>query len=387
MGAVAMQRINWLAFLISLGIVAPAAAQVPPPPPAPVIATPVAAPPQWNIWSFLCMTPEQKFAIRTWWCQSCLGQLSSSAMGPITGLSGGLAQNCCVLNAIELGLQQPADSAVGAAAVIKKDEAAAAARRAAVRYLGTCDCNWWPEAEEALRNALLKDRNECVRLEAALALQRGCCCNIRILKALTICVSGTGLPPENSDRVKAAAMVALASCCGVVEAVPLEQGPTPEKLDLPRKVELDDAIQNARKILAQAGSGDTSSNAGGVSMGMQRPGSVCQILTTAIGPNTGAATAPEAATVAPKVAANPASHSTERWPIFDALSAAFKGSETEHPRTQPMPASAPAMAQAPAVAVPVSVSPPPEPVPQLPTTAVAPVRAVLCPPPDATVNP
>jgi len=138
MGAFAMQRINWLALLIGLGIVAPAAAQVPPPPPPAVVAPVAAAPaPSWNIWSFLCMTPDQKFAIRTWWCQSCLGQLASSAMGPITGLSGGLAQNCCVLNAIELGLQQPADSAVGAAAVIKKDEAAAAARRAAVRYLGT----------------------------------------------------------------------------------------------------------------------------------------------------------------------------------------------------------------------------------------------------------
>jgi hypothetical protein len=308
-------------------------------------------------------------------------------MGPITGLSGGLAQNCCVLNAIELGLTQPADSAVGAAAIIKKDEAAAAARRAAVRYLGTCDCNWWPEAEEALRNALLKDRNECVRLEAALALQRGCCCNIRILKALTTCVSGTGLPPENSDRVKAAALVALASCCGVVDAVPVEQGPTPEKLDAPRKVELDEAIQNARKILAQAGSGETSPNAVGVSMGMQRPGSVSQILTTALGPNTGAGVAPEAPTVAPKLAVNPAPHSTERWPIFDALSAAFKGSETEHPRTQPMPAPAPATAQGPSVAVPVTVSPPPEPVPQQATAEIAPVRAILCPPPNAAVNP
>ena len=47
-----------------------------------------------------------------------------------------------------------AKGAVGAAAAIQADEAGAAQRRAAVRYLGTVDCHYWPEAEDALIGAL-----------------------------------------------------------------------------------------------------------------------------------------------------------------------------------------------------------------------------------------
>ena len=37
---------------------------------------------------------------------------------------------------------------------IQADEAGAKAHRANVRYLGTVDCRYWPEATEGLINAL-----------------------------------------------------------------------------------------------------------------------------------------------------------------------------------------------------------------------------------------
>ena len=38
-----------------------------------------------------------------------------------------------------------------------------------IRVLAGADCSRWPEAQDALINALRLDRNECVRVEAALA--------------------------------------------------------------------------------------------------------------------------------------------------------------------------------------------------------------------------
>ena len=75
--------------------------------------------------------------------------------------------------------------AEGAAAVAKADALAAKARRASVRYLGTLDCRYYPEAEAALIAALRTDGVECVRWEAAMALGRSCCCNRRVMAALT----------------------------------------------------------------------------------------------------------------------------------------------------------------------------------------------------------
>jgi plasmid stabilization system protein ParE len=112
-------------------------------------------------------------------------------------------------------LAKPADSSEGAAARIKKDVEEAAARRVAVRYLGTVDCRYWPEAEQALIDALRADKIECVRYEAALALQRGCCCTKKVAKALTISIEGSdkdGNPAERSARVQDAAAVALSMC-------------------------------------------------------------------------------------------------------------------------------------------------------------------------------
>ena len=62
------------------------------------------------------------------------------------------------------------------------------------------------------------------RLEAAIALNRGCCCSKIIIKALVNCVSRSeedGYPSENSERVLAAAYVALVHCLNCyTEVVP-----------------------------------------------------------------------------------------------------------------------------------------------------------------------
>ena len=73
---------------------------------------------------------------------------------------------------------------MSAAAKIKQEEMAAHARCDAVKYLATVDCHWYPEAEAALICALRTDRSECVRYEAAVALNNGCCCTKKTVEAL-----------------------------------------------------------------------------------------------------------------------------------------------------------------------------------------------------------
>ena len=99
-----------------------------------------------------------------------------------------------------------------AAAKIKVDEAAAPGRRAAIKYLASVKCHYFPEAEAALVAALRADRNECVRLDAAQALAECCCCTPRTMEALLLAVSGgerDGNPAEVSERVKSVANLAL----------------------------------------------------------------------------------------------------------------------------------------------------------------------------------
>src|SRR5262249_51258315 len=150
-------------------------------------------------------------------------QLFNNMLQPAGALSGGIVGPFCpIINAGDLA--KPPDSAEGAAARLKLDEADAAARRAAIRYMAGADCHYWPEVTEALIGALRADRNECVRLEAALALGRGCCCNRATMKALALTVSGgteDGNPSEDSERVRMAAMAALNHClANFVEVVP-----------------------------------------------------------------------------------------------------------------------------------------------------------------------
>ena len=138
-------------------------------------------------------------------------------MKPASLFSGGLVGGCCPdpnqPNPADLGMSE--ESPQGLAARIKKSEAEAKARREAVRYLGTVDCRWWPDAKTVLIASLREDQNECVRLEAALALARGCCCNKQTIEALAQVLSEKPTdkhPPECSDRVKAAAWFALQVC-------------------------------------------------------------------------------------------------------------------------------------------------------------------------------
>ncbi len=191
---------------------------------APGAAAPAAAAPG-NLWSFLCPTPAQKEACRACFCRSVLGKITSGLLQPIGAFSGGLITDRCALPTAA-DLAKPADSAEGAAAQVKQDELDAKARRAAVRYLGTVECGRWPEAEAALINALRGDRNECVRLEAAWVLNRGCCCTPKIVAALSLTVAGSdrdGFPVERSERVRAAALAALNHCLACLAP----QGPVP----------------------------------------------------------------------------------------------------------------------------------------------------------------
>ncbi len=210
----------------------PAHAQVPAVGAAPAIpGAPVApaAPAQANLWSFLLPNADQKFACKTAFCNSPLGMMFNSAAGPVSAMSGGLLGKRCEQNSIQQDLMKPADDPEGLAARVKNDEAEAIERRKAVRFLGTVDCNRWPEAIAALKNALRKDRNECVRFEAALALRNGCCCNNEIIDALKNSVLGENKtdpnPVEKSDRVRAVAAEALALCPMVHEEP--KKDPTP----------------------------------------------------------------------------------------------------------------------------------------------------------------
>jgi hypothetical protein len=208
-------RIRFLLGLLSSLVLAPTGwAQVPAAPGVPALPAAPAAPA--NLWSFLLPNADQKASCKKCFCDSPIGKLTSGAAGPLSAMSGGLISNRCAKASIQNDIDNnPPGSSEGAAAAIKKDEADAKARRQAVRYLGTVDCNYWPEAKAALKNSLRKDPNECVRFEAALALRNGCCCNKEIIKALEMCVTGSdkdGNPPERSDRVRAAAADALARC-------------------------------------------------------------------------------------------------------------------------------------------------------------------------------
>jgi hypothetical protein len=169
-----------------------------------------------NLFSMLLPPPDMVERCRVKLCKCEIVKMLRSSLAPASLATGGLIPvgNCCPTIKRE-DLAKPADSSEGAAARIKKDLEEAAARRAAVRFLGTVDCRYWPEAEEALINALRADKIECVRYEAAVVLQRGCCCTKKVAKALTITIEGTetdGHPAERSCRVQDAAAIALSMC-------------------------------------------------------------------------------------------------------------------------------------------------------------------------------
>jgi hypothetical protein len=211
-------------------------AAVPAVPGAPATVAPAAAASPHNLWSFLLPTPEQKLECRQKLCNSFLGQLLGNMLAPLRILTSGSSASPCAKLSDAKDLALPADSADGAAARIKEEEAGAAKRRESVRYLGTVDCRYWPEAEGSLIKALRSDPNECVRYEAAAALTHGCCCTRPILEALLTTVSGAdkdGFPAERSPRVKAKALEAMHHCLQSCSAVTVTPAPTPARPEKP----------------------------------------------------------------------------------------------------------------------------------------------------------
>ncbi|MBA4191463.1 MAG: hypothetical protein C0467_26080 [Planctomycetaceae bacterium] len=199
--------------VVSGGLALAAFGQIPAVP-VPSVA-PVAAPaaPR-NIFSMFSMTPGQKAACKQKFCSSAIGKMFNAVVSPIGMITGGLVGSGCS-GPSAADLAKPATSAEGAASRIKQDEANAAARRAAVRYLGTVSCKYYPEAEPALIAALRGDPSECVRIEAAKAFANGCCCSKKTIAALTTAVNGgtkDGFPSEQSECVRALAYAALQVC-------------------------------------------------------------------------------------------------------------------------------------------------------------------------------
>jgi hypothetical protein len=116
------------------------------------------------------------------------------------------------------------------AARIKVEEAQIQARRAAVKYLGTMDCQYYPEIEFGLVFALRTDRAESVRYEAALALGYGQGLTLSMLDALNMTALGLDLdgnPAETSERVRIAARVSLYQCACRGFCLPPEMSPVP----------------------------------------------------------------------------------------------------------------------------------------------------------------
>ena len=88
------------------------------------------------------------------------------------------------------------------AAKVKLDEIQARSRQAAVKYLATVDCLYYPEAEASLIAALRADRNEAVRSEAATAIGGCRGVTVRSLDALHLTATAQetdGNPAEPSE--------------------------------------------------------------------------------------------------------------------------------------------------------------------------------------------
>ncbi len=215
-------------------------------------ATPAAAPAGGGtIWNFFGINKAGLRECKVRLCKSNIGMMLGNMMKPAGAMSGGLLPQCCpkvlqedtLAKAAKAGPDAPSDAQV-AAAKIAKSEAEAKERRAAVRYLGTVDCHYWGDiAEPALILALRKDPNECVRWEAAMALGNGCCCTKATITALTLSVYGVDkdkqtvagafkddAPVETSERVKAAALMALQHCLSCYSET---AAPAPEKSEPP----------------------------------------------------------------------------------------------------------------------------------------------------------
>lgn len=265
-------RKRWVAGLLSLCVFAfcsPAWAQIPSLPGAGAgtggaaasalgagAGAPAAAP--RSLWSFLGLSSGNLQACKDKFCSCQIGQMFNSLLtGPMGAVSGGFVSHLCPpapTPAQIAGLEnKPNGGAEAAAAKIQASEADAKARVAAVEYLGTVDCNRFPEAKKGLLAALREDPNECVRFAAARSLNSGCCCDQDVIENLKICVAGEkkGGPAETSSRVRAAAFSALQNC---LMRVPEEEAAPQPRRALPEGGEgLPEPIPDAKKRVKPEG--------------------------------------------------------------------------------------------------------------------------------------
>ncbi len=180
-------------------------------------------------------------------CATPAGQMLNNMTKPLTFATGGIIPPFCPIMPSAADLAQ--QGVAGASDAIKKDALEAQMRREKVRFLGTVDCRYYPDAVVALTAALRTDGSECVRFEAALALGHGCCCNLKTIDALDASVSGTekdGNPAERSVRVRCAAAIALERCLSCYVPPPVEIKDNIEvkpELKVPEPLPLDPGIK------------------------------------------------------------------------------------------------------------------------------------------------
>lgn len=201
--------------------------------PAPVGIAPYPPPPgPPTLGQFLGLSYPQREYRQRRMARTPLGKVREKIQTPLSKLTGGLIPPFPPKTPALAELQAP--GAIGAAAKGKLDRETAIDRIEAVEYLGTLDCHYWPEAEDALVGTLRADRNEWVRLAAAQVLGKGCCCTKKTITALSMvvnCSMEDGNPVEKSPKVIAAAQAALCRCLAMacaceplcaVDAVPVD---------------------------------------------------------------------------------------------------------------------------------------------------------------------
>ena len=231
--------LRWLSMTALSLVGSVASAQLPDIPSVPttpsVAGTPAAGTARTGLFSrVFSKTPESRALCRVRFANSPAGQLVNNLLKPLEGLTGGLLKPIGANEANPENLKKPADSAQGAAAKIKAELATSKEKIADLEFLGTKNCKRYPEAEAALINGLRAEKEDCVRLAAARALQKGCCCTPKVMKALLMCVNGSkkdGNPAEETPAVIAAARIALERCvmnCGSTAEEPPEK-PAPSK--------------------------------------------------------------------------------------------------------------------------------------------------------------
>jgi hypothetical protein len=226
---------RWLGVITIAFASATAYAQLPEIPNPSAAAAPAASTARTGLFSkVFAKSPEAKALCRVRFANSPAGQLVNNLLKPLEGMTGGLLKPIGANEPNPENLKKPADSAQGAAAKIKAELASSKEKIADLEFLGTKNCKRYPEAEAALINGLRAEKEECVRLAAARALQKGCCCTLKVMKALLLCVNGSkkdGNPVEDSPAVIAAARIALERCvmnCGSTAEEPPEK-PAPSK--------------------------------------------------------------------------------------------------------------------------------------------------------------